>query len=63
MTATNSKSSNDPLTEDPDYHNATLKSNTRITASDWFQDVRHLEFTFDEDIQCVSVHSDMPAGA
>ena len=31
-------------------HLMTVKSNERITSSDWLQDVRHIEFTFgDED--------------
>ncbi|CAK5268795.1 unnamed protein product [Mycena citricolor] len=33
------------------YHTATLKSNTRITAPDWNQDVRHFEFSFQDQIQ------------
>ncbi|KAF8917415.1 riboflavin synthase domain-like protein [Mucidula mucida] len=45
------KASKDPLGDDPVYHRATLKTNLRVTASDWFQDVRHFEFTFDEDVQ------------
>ncbi|KAJ7178852.1 hypothetical protein C8R43DRAFT_472390 [Mycena crocata] len=36
---------------DPGLHSATVKSNTRITAGDWYQDVRHLEFEFDHEIQ------------
>jgi hypothetical protein len=37
------------------FHHATVKCNTRITAEDWYQDVRHLEFAFDEEIQHVRV--------
>ncbi|EIN05749.1 riboflavin synthase domain-like protein [Punctularia strigosozonata HHB-11173 SS5] len=33
------------------YHEATLTCNRRITSEDWYQDVRHLEFRFDDDIQ------------
>ncbi|KAF7318067.1 NAD(P)H-dependent diflavin oxidoreductase 1 [Mycena chlorophos] len=35
----------------PPRTSATLTSNTRITAADWNQDVRHLEFRMDEDIE------------
>ncbi len=55
MTPTDAKASEDPLGDDPVYHRATLKTNLRVTASDWFQDVRHFEFTFDEDVQCVRI--------
>ena len=41
----------DPLLHDQTYHQAKVKCNERITASDWYQDVRHLELGFDEDIQ------------
>ena len=34
-----------------EYWTATLTKNERITSKDWFQDVRHFEFDFDEDIQ------------
>jgi sulfite reductase alpha subunit-like flavoprotein len=33
------------------YHRATVRCNNRITARDWFQDVRHIEFDFKEDIR------------
>ncbi|PSR76808.1 hypothetical protein PHLCEN_2v8189 [Hermanssonia centrifuga] len=33
------------------YHTATIVCNKRITAEDWYQDVRHLEFDFQDDIQ------------
>ena len=45
------KSCNDPLEDDSEFHIATVKVNKRITAEDWFQDVRHLEFNFKDDIQ------------
>ncbi|KAK7439064.1 NAPDH-dependent diflavin reductase [Stygiomarasmius scandens] len=41
----------EPLNSDPAYHDATVKTNIRITAKDWYQDVRHLEFDFEDDIQ------------
>ena len=37
--------------EADEYLSATLTKNERITAKDWFQDVRHLDFDFDEDAQ------------
>ena len=37
----------------PDYHPATLRRIERITSVDWSQDVRHIEFEFDEDIEFV----------
>jgi sulfite reductase alpha subunit-like flavoprotein len=30
---------------------ATVKTNQRITAKDWYQDVRHIEFELDKDIE------------
>lgn len=42
-----------PGTVPSDYHPVVVSSNKRITADDWYQDVRHLEFTSDEDIQYV----------
>jgi hypothetical protein len=36
------------------YHEATLICNRRITAEDWYQDVRHFEFTFQDDIRQVN---------
>ena len=36
------------------YHEAFLKENRRITSQDWYQDVRHLEFSFDHPIQYLS---------
>lgn len=41
----------DPLKSDALYHTATVKANNRITAADWYQDVRHFEFDFSDDIQ------------
>ena len=37
----------------PDYHPATLRRIERITSVDWSQDVRHIEFEFDENIEFV----------
>ncbi|KAJ7454826.1 riboflavin synthase domain-like protein [Mycena latifolia] len=34
-----------------DFHLARVKCNTRITAEDWYQDVRHLEFDFEDEIR------------
>ena len=31
-------------------YKAVVKVNNRITAQDWFQDVRHIEFDFEDDI-------------
>jgi|SRR6267154_6457564 len=41
----------DPLDEDKKYHTTSVKCNRRITAEDWFQDVRHFEFSFAGDIK------------
>lgn len=41
----------DRLRQEKNYHHATVKRNERITASDWYQDVRHLELVFDGDVQ------------
>jgi hypothetical protein len=49
--APESADSESPPLEATVYHTARLKSSTRITPSDWFQDVRHLEFEFDDDIR------------
>ena len=43
-----------PQEPETEYHEAFLKENRRITAQDWYQDVRHLEFGFDHPIQLVS---------
>ena len=40
-----------PLSKDPRYRQAWVKVNERITASDWYQDARHFEFDFQDDIQ------------
>ena len=32
-------------------HKAVVKVNDRITAQDWFQDVRHIELDFEDDIE------------
>jgi sulfite reductase alpha subunit-like flavoprotein len=32
-------------------HKAVVKVNDRITAQDWFQDVRHIELDFGDDIK------------
>ncbi|KAJ8591222.1 riboflavin synthase domain-like protein, partial [Rhizopogon salebrosus TDB-379] len=40
-----------PLDEDEKYHTTSVKCNKRTTAEDWFQDVRHFEFSFKEDIK------------
>ena len=39
---------------DPRYHSATVLCNQRMTADGWYQDVRHLEFQFEDDIQYVT---------
>ncbi|KAI0640980.1 riboflavin synthase domain-like protein [Trametes meyenii] len=41
----------DPLVADREYHLATVTCNRRITSEDWNQDVRHFEFSFDDDIR------------
>ncbi|PPQ83917.1 hypothetical protein CVT25_000662 [Psilocybe cyanescens] len=41
----------DPLKSDLQYHKAIVKKNDRITAADWYQDVRHLVFDFQDNIQ------------
>lgn len=33
------------------YYTATITSNTRITAPDWYQDVRHFDLDFEEDLE------------
>jgi len=42
----------DPLSLDKQYHTATVRCNRRITSSDWYQDVRQIEFTFHDEIRC-----------
>ena len=41
----------DPLVTDREYHTAKLTCNRRLTAKDWYQDVRHFEFELDENVQ------------
>lgn len=43
------------IADEDDSYVATVSINTRITAKDWYQDVRHLELDFDEDLQYVAV--------
>jgi hypothetical protein len=40
----------DPLIDDEKYHTYELVKNERITADDWYQDVRHFEFRCQDDI-------------
>jgi sulfite reductase alpha subunit-like flavoprotein len=40
----------DPLEAEHNYFKAVVSCNRRITADDWYQDVRHLEFTFSDNI-------------
>jgi hypothetical protein len=40
----------DPFEIAHDHFRAVVKCNQRITAGDWYQDVRHLEFMFTDDI-------------
>ena len=40
----------DPLETADSYHLATMKRNDRITAMDWFQDVRHIELDLHDDV-------------
>lgn len=42
----------DPLSLDKQYHAAKLQCNRRITSPDWYQDVRHIELSFDDEIRC-----------
>ena len=44
-------SRNDPLVSDREYHTATVVVNSRITAEDWYQDVRHFEFELADDVE------------
>ena len=41
----------DPLSLDKQYHTAKLLCNRRITSPDWYQDVRHIELSFDDEIR------------
>ncbi|KAJ6612272.1 hypothetical protein B0H10DRAFT_2053037 [Mycena sp. CBHHK59/15] len=40
-----------PVELNADFYHAIVKCNTRITADDWYQDVRHLEFDFEDEIR------------
>lgn len=44
------QSSNDISTQQTESCTATVKCNRRITASDWYQDVRHIEFDLEANI-------------
>ena len=46
-----SKPVEDPLMTNKNYHTAIVKSNQRITADGWYQDVRNFEFDFVDNIQ------------
>ena len=41
----------DPLLDTPSYWDFTLDTNKRTTAPDWYQDVRHFEFSTDADLE------------
>ncbi|KAI0709189.1 riboflavin synthase domain-like protein [Earliella scabrosa] len=41
----------DPLVTDREYHIAKLTCNRRLTARDWYQDVRHFDFELDDNVQ------------
>jgi len=41
----------DPLSLDKQYHQAKIQCNLRITSPDWYQDVRHIELSFDDEIR------------
>ena len=41
----------DPLSLDKQYYTAKLQCNRRITSPDWYQDVRHIEFSFEDEIR------------
>jgi hypothetical protein len=43
----------DPLVDDDRYHTFELIRNDRITADDWYQEVRHFEFQCQSDIAYV----------
>ena len=43
----------EPLDSDSNHYTAVLKCNKRITAEDWFQDVRHFELKFEDQIRCI----------
>lgn len=41
----------DPLKADLQYHQGIVKTNDRVTADDWYQDVRHIELEFEDNVQ------------
>ena len=45
----------DPLLADDRYHTFELIENERITAGDWYQEVRHLVFRCRDDVACVLI--------
>lgn len=45
----------DPLLADDRYHTFELIENERITAGDWYQEVRHLVFRCRDDVACVFI--------
>ena len=49
-TSKDSQDELDPLIDDEKYHTFELVKNERITADDWYQDVRHFEFRCQDDI-------------
>ncbi|KAJ2934640.1 hypothetical protein H1R20_g2466, partial [Candolleomyces eurysporus] len=49
--STDLKNAKDPMNNDPRYHRAKVSVNKRMTAQDWYQDVRHLEFDFEDDVK------------
>ncbi|KZV65277.1 riboflavin synthase domain-like protein [Peniophora sp. CONT] len=56
----------DPILDTPGYWIFTLETNTRITATDWYQDVRHFEFSTDGDLDyepgdVAVIHPEAPA--
>lgn len=42
----------DPLSLDKQYHTAKIRCNRRVTSPDWYQDVRQIELSFDDEIRC-----------
>ncbi len=46
----------DPLVGDDRYHTFELIRNERITADDWYQDVRHFEFQCQDDLLYAIFH-------
>ena len=45
----------DPLSLDKRFHPAKLRCIQRITSPDWYQDVRHIELLFDDDIRLAQI--------